>query len=252
MFALMIIAGQTFLHQNRLAQWDQTVWVGVFPMNADGEASTQAFIDQLTLKDIQVVEDFVNLQAKKYGVTFEEPISIQLRGKVTTLPPEPPRQAKWYQMMWWSLKFRFWTMQHQKDDGRAKSKLNLYLAFRSLKNGMQYTHSYALRKTRAGVVNAYAAKRLHGMNQVIMTHELLHLFGATDKYNLSSTYPNYPDGYADPDKTPLYPQKKAEIMGGRIPINQQDALIPPSLRYAMVGPETAMEVGWLDQHEASE
>jgi hypothetical protein len=55
---------------------------------------------------------------------------------------------------------------------------------------------------------------------------------------------SYPGGYAEPDKSPLYPQQKAEIMGGRIPVSASEFVIPPSLEQCIVGPETAREIGW--------
>ena len=57
--------------------------------------------------------------------------------------------------------------------------------------------------------------------------------------------PRFPDGYADPELTPLYPQTAAEIMGGRIPLDASRALIPESLDDVVVGPATAEEIRWI-------
>ena len=37
-------------------------------------------------------------------------------------------------------------------------------------------------------------------NNVIVAHEILHTFGATDKYDPATTQPRYPDGYAEPGR----------------------------------------------------
>jgi hypothetical protein len=74
---------------------------------------------------------------------------------------------------------------------------------------------------------------------------LLHTLNATDKYDLDTTLPRYPDGYAEPEKKPLYPQEYAELMGGRIPIDEHNAVIPKSLNYTLIGEKTAREIGWL-------
>jgi hypothetical protein len=34
-------------------------------------------------------------------------------------------------------------------------------------------------------------------------------------------------------------------MGGRIPIDEHNAVIPKSLNYTLIGEETAREIGWL-------
>jgi hypothetical protein len=57
--------------------------------------------------------------------------------------------------------------------------------------------------------------------------------------------PAYPDGYADPERMPLFPQLKAEIMGGRIPISETQAIIPNGLKEVSVGSQTAAEIRWL-------
>ncbi len=68
---------------------------------------------------------------------------------------------------------------------------------------------------------------------------------ATDKYDLSTGLPSFPDGYAEPDKQPLLPQQFAELMGGRIPLTEGAAEIPKSLRLTLIGQKTAQEIGWI-------
>ncbi len=69
-------------------------------------------------------------------------------------------------------------------------------------------------------------------------------FGATDKYDPATTQPRYPDGYADPGQSPLYPQRFAEIMGGRIPLSETQSETPHTLDLAIVGDRTAGEIHW--------
>jgi hypothetical protein len=81
-------------------------------------------------------------------------------------------------------------------------------------------------------------------NNVVITHEFLHTLGATDHYDLATNLPLYPDGYADPDLKPLLPQRFAEIMAGRTPKSQTEAVIPESLDSVVIGSKTAMEINW--------
>ena len=89
------------------------------------------------------------------------------------------------------------------------------------------------------------AKKHEKQNNFIILHELLHTLGATDKYNLSTNQPIFPEGYAEPNRKPTYPQRKAEIMGGRIPLSATEAKIPSSLKKAIIGTKTAREIGWI-------
>jgi hypothetical protein len=107
-------------------------------------------------------------------------------------------------------------------------------------------HSIGLQKGLLGVVNVFATSSQTQTNNFVITHEMLHTLGASDKYVLSSNLPAYPDGYADPEQQPLYPQTKAELMGGRIPVSESEAVIPRSLRQAVIGAGTAEEIRWLN------
>jgi len=78
----------------------------------------------------------------------------------------------------------------------------------------------------------------------VITHELLHTFGATDKYDPATGLPRYPDGFAEPELVPRYPQRLAEIMAGKMPLTSTEADLPENLGQERVGPLTAREIGW--------
>ena len=79
--------------------------------------------------------------------------------------------------------------------------------------------------------------------QVVITHELMHTLGASDKYD-AANLPLHPQGFAEPERRPLYPQRAAEIMGGRIPLAPGRARMPNSLGEVLVGGYTAAEINW--------
>src|SRR5262249_43264658 len=110
---------------------------------------------------------------------------------------------------------------------------------------LRLAHSIGLQKGLLGVVNAFASAAMDAENNVVITHELLHTFGATDKYDPASNRPLFPEGYAQPTARPLYPQRKAEIMAGRIPINPEQAEAPRGLDEVVIGGRTAQEINWL-------
>ena len=105
-------------------------------------------------------------------------------------------------------------------------------------------HSVGLKEGLIGIARVFAASHMTEENNVIIAHEILHTFGATDKYDPATTQPIYPDGYASPGQLPLYPQEFAENMGGRIAISQTQAEILKGLDFALVGEKTAAEVHW--------
>lgn len=83
----------------------------------------------------------------------------------------------------------------------------------------------------------------------VITHELLHLLGASDRYAPDGTA-LLPEGLGDPEREPLYPQDSAEVMArGRV--LEPGREVPPSdLAELRVGPQTAAEIGWLRPAQA--
>jgi hypothetical protein len=79
----------------------------------------------------------------------------------------------------------------------------------------------------------------------VAAHELFHVVGATDRYGPDGRA-LVPDGLAEPERSPLYPQRYAEIMARNRPLSPTDEQRPESLAELFVGNETAREIGWLD------
>jgi hypothetical protein len=77
----------------------------------------------------------------------------------------------------------------------------------------------------------------------VIGHELLHTVGATDKYD-GGGHALEPEGLADPDAEPRFPQRHAEWMVGEVAVAPGVGRLPSALSEVRVGPLTAREVGW--------
>ena len=122
-------------------------------------------------------------------------------------------------------------------------KIRLFVVYHEGEAGKPLQHSLGLQKGLVGVVHVFADKKQNDQNNVVIAHELLHTLGATDKYGPDG-FPQYPEGFGDPDATSRYPQLVAEIMAGRIAISPGHAEIPPSLAECVIGYKTAYEINW--------
>src|SRR4030095_10262266 len=100
-------------------------------------------------------------------------------------------------------------------------------------------HSIGLQKGLFGIVNVFADRRMLGSNDTVIAQELLHTLGATDKYDPATNQPAWPDGYAEPQRAPRYPQEYADLRGGRIPSSASESSTPESLREVIIGGQTA-------------
>ena len=106
-------------------------------------------------------------------------------------------------------------------------------------------HSLGLQKGFLGVINGFGEASYVGRNNVVLAHEMLHTLGASDKYDLHNSRPIFPEGFADPDSPTQYPQQRAEIMAGRIPISSTEFKMPDELSQTVIGELTAREIGWI-------
>ena len=78
----------------------------------------------------------------------------------------------------------------------------------------------------------------------VAAHELLHTLGASDKYG-SAGEALFPQGFAQPERTPLWPQPGAEVMARNVPLGPGRERPPETLAELYVGETTAREIGWL-------
>ena len=144
----------------------------------------------------------------------------------------------------WSLRMRWFAARVDPGNGRASPDIKLFALYHDENEAAVLDRSTALERGLIAIAKLFAVRASQGANQVVMAHELLHTLGATDKYDLGTNMPIYPDGFAKPSMRPLYPQQAAELMAGRIPVKEHKAQMPSGLHRTVVGSATATEIGW--------
>jgi hypothetical protein len=241
---LVAVALSTWLAQARTTSWDNTLRVAVFPIDADGSPATRAYIASLGRATFQPIDDFFAEEGHRYGVAQSDPVDVFVAPEVASIPPQPPDGASIPEVMLWSLQLRFWAWRHGDFDGPAPH-VDVFVLYHDPALVQRVPHSLGLQKGLLGVVHAFASQEQSGPNNLVIAHELLHTLGATDKYDSATNLPVHPDGYAEPDRDPLWPQELAEIMAGRIPLSAQRAEMPEALAQALIGEATAREIRWV-------
>ncbi len=241
---LVFVALGAWLAKKRSTDWNDTLWVAMYPINGDGSAVTENYINALTDDDFAAVETFMTREAKRFGLTIERPVYPLLAARVRELPPQQPADGNPLKVMWWSLKLRYWASRQDNGFDGPDPDIRLFVVYHDPEVTQRVAHSLGLEKGLIGVVNAWAGAPETPTNNVVIAHEMLHTLGATDKYDPVTSLPVHPDGYAEPARHPRHPQRKAEIMGGRIALSPTEAEMPASLKRTLVGPETAVEINW--------
>ena len=242
---LFLVAMGTYLGAENSTDWREPLLVQVYPVNGDDRDFTNEYIDQLKEEDFDSIESFMLNQAERYDVLMDRPVVLLLGEQIYELPPSPGKQPGLFDVMWWSLKFRWWANDITADHVGPEADIRLFLVYFDPEHHPTLSHSVGIQQGLIGIVNVFATTNQAETNNFVIAHEMLHTLGATDKYDYAGNMPAFPDGYADPERYPLYPQPKAEIMGGRIPLSSNEAAIPEDLQQVVVGPATAEEIRWL-------
>jgi hypothetical protein len=242
---LVGVAMGTLATKLRSTSWDESLWVIIYPMNADGSETTERYINSLERETFESIEEYMIHEAKSYDLVQTRPITVKMAPIIDKLPPESPQSPNILNIMLYSLRLRYWAFIADNYDGPAKD-IRMFVLYYDPARHEELDESMGLQKGMIGVARAFASWKMEATNNIVITHELLHTVGATDKYDRGTGQPIFPQGYADPEKDPLHPQEEAEIMAGRIPMSETTAHMPKSLWYAIIGPETAREINWIE------
>ena len=242
---LIVVAGNQWLTGSRLSSWEKPVWMTVYPVLADPDADIRRYAENLKADSFQDIGVFLKQQAARHGRQIETPVVIQVARPLTALPPALPAENSGLNVALWSLKMRWWSWRNGGQDGLAPDDIRMFVLYQKGKSRESMERSVGIKNGSYGVVNAVASRQMAARNRIIITHELLHILGASDKYDLYTGQPFAPDGLANPNQAPLYPQERAEIMGGRIATSANRWRRPASLKFCVVGTMTAAEIGWI-------
>jgi hypothetical protein len=245
LFILATVAQAAWIARARTTEWNNTVRVAIYPISGDGSSVAAGHIDELSATRFEPIEAFFKREAAGYGVALRKPIDISLAPPVAAGPPAPPFGGSKMDVVLWSLRLRYWAWRQDNYRG-PKPDVRIFVSYFDPAAHPRLAHSTGLQKGLIGVVNAFARADMDGSNNVVIAHELMHAFGATDKYEIGSNRPLFPDGFADPHAVPLYPQSRAEIMAGRIPVSETRAETPAGMEEVAIGVGTAREINWIN------
>lgn len=241
---LVTVALSTWRAKTRSVEWKHTLPLNIYLINGDGSGVVADYLRGMTAADFKAIEIFMQEEAARYGHASRASVEIRLGGILASQPPQPPLHGSALENILWSLKMRWWSYRNAGTKG-ADPQVKLFLLYFDPAQTGRLPHSTGLQKGLIGRVNVFASRDMVNQNSVVIAHEFLHTLGASDKYDLATNQPIFPDGYAIPDQVPLLPQRYAEIMAGRTPISQNTAEAPAGLSETVIGKETAMEINWI-------
>jgi hypothetical protein len=242
---LVFVAMGAWLDRRRSTDWDSTLRVTVYPVRADAAVAAPPCVADVEAADFDDATSFLAREAAAHGVELEEPVRFRVSQAAPGPPPALPTNPGPFSIAWWSLRLRYWAWRVAADDPLANPDVQVFAVYQVGDGRHAAPDSTGLQKGLIAVAHLFCGRDAVAGNAVVVTHELLHTLGATDKYDLRTGQPLSPGGLGDPEQSPLYPQASGEIMAGRIATSAGTAVMPDSLEQMTVGPATAREIGWL-------
>ena len=244
LLVLVVTGLSTWLTKMRTASWQRPLWVAIYPINADGTEVSSQYVTKLDPSAFAAIDAFFTREGARYSVSLRHPVEAHLYAPILELPPALPQNPGALTTMLWSLKLRIWAWRVTRGRDEATPDVKVFVLYHDPQLTQSVPHSLGLEKGMLGVVYAFAADRATASNDIVITHELMHTLGASDKYDPGNDEPSYPDGYADPDRKPLTPQSRAEVMAGRMMLSPTTWDMPDSLNASVIGPKSAREINW--------
>ena len=241
---LLLVAVKTWQDQRLSKRWRVPLYVAIYPIAADDSAATRNYLAHIDADRFKPIDNFFAREAQRYQLPLAEPFRTRLRPELHDRPPQRGADAGMLSTVLWSLRLRYWAWQESGHAGEPED-IRVFVLYHDPALTPSVPHSLGLTKGLIGVVYAFAATDMNGDNDVVVAHELLHTLGATDKYDPRNDAPIFPDGYGDPNQVPLFPQRRAEIMAGRLIVAPDHWEQASTLEQVVLGNATAAEISWV-------
>lgn len=187
-------------------------------------------------------------QLRAHGGKLSRPFSFEIFGPVTVegQPPELPESDGIRDAIGFSWDLKRFSGRADDAAGIASRRFDSYLyviASPPTSAKRKGVEGLSQLGGRLGVVKVDLDRTMIDFALFVVTHELFHTLGASDKYD-DSGEPSVPDGLAEPDREPRYPQRFTELMARHRAVAPGRSAPPESLAELMVGAKTAQEIGW--------
>ncbi len=243
---LLLFAWQDHRSRKARTDWSRSLDVAVIVI-ADKPLAPPV-IEAIRAR-IPALEEQLRSERARHGAGPQRPFALRVFGPVTVDrgPPAAPSSDSLLEGA--SFAWELSRFASRADDaaglGSAKYDSKIYVVARPPEDQKRKAvEGLSQQGGRVGVVQVELDETMVDFALFVVTHELFHTLGATDKYDQAG-HPLVPDGLADPDQQPLFPQRRAELMARHRAVSEGKSNPPLSLGELAVGRKTAAEIGWL-------
>jgi hypothetical protein len=248
LFVVVLYAVRDYRSRRARNDWTHTVDVAVVLVHVEGRPAIEGSLAATLRARAEGLEDRLHAEARRYRSDALKPFRLRVLGPVEVKAAAPtPASGSAVDLASQALDLRRWLADV---DPRAAVDPDLwdtriYVSVRAPASELRsVVEGQSQEGGRIGVVDVELDASMIDLTLFVTTHELMHTLGATDKYDAAGRTV-VPDGLAEPDRVPLYPQRFAEVMGRNRPVSPSAEVVPASIDELAVGARTAAEIGWL-------
>ena len=100
LFILFLVGADRYLTHMRTTDWDQSLSIVIYPINADNSPLTADYIDRLTGDDFKQIARFMQSEGSRYNIGLADPVLMDMAPEISTLPPLPPSGTNIFTIIW--------------------------------------------------------------------------------------------------------------------------------------------------------
>jgi hypothetical protein len=147
---LAIASWSTWYDRLSTTDWDETLTVGVYPIDEPDDQAIHDYVAPLGDPEIADVESFLNEEAAEYGIAIDRPVSVRMYRPVTEKPPERDADSGFFGNLWWSLKMRMYAGRAARSTGQDLPQIRIFVRYHDPEVTRELPHSMGLQKGAGG------------------------------------------------------------------------------------------------------
>jgi hypothetical protein len=248
LFVVVLYAVRDYWSRQARRSWNRTLDVAIVLVRVDGERRVEDEAVGLFVERSGALEERLHAEALRYRPGAPKPFRFRVHGPVdvASKPPEPASDGA-VDLAKHAARLAAWLRDVDPRAGIVAEHWDtrIYVSVRRPKSrrAPAFVEGLSQKNGRIGLVSVDLDASMVDLTLFVVAHELMHTLGATDKYDELGR-PRVPEGLAEPDRSPLYPQPFAEVMARNRLLSPGTDAIPESLDELAVGRLTAKEIGW--------
>lgn len=225
-------------------QWRNPITVGVVILSHEGVATSTVSALEATIRDL---EEVLHEEYARYSGDEMRPFRFHVAEVlVDGDPPYPRANASLVERAvdGWEVSRYFRTVNREAAEATRGVDIKIYIqAIEYDHSGTPFVEGVASEDGDYGLVRVVLTGDMVDQAAFAAAHELFHCLGASDKYDRIG-HTRIPAGLVEPDRVPLFPQARAEVMVGERPLDEESGVLVETIEELGVGPRTAEEIGW--------